>query len=573
MICQKRILLKLFTYNEEAFEAIRSVEEDNQNSSTTGWNEAAIILLEQTSTLISSFINLMLVEDGFRDLWTELCHKLRLLLDRSNLALSAAVFTAVEKILSEIEEKRRVAFRASTEATWTIWMNGNPSTHKMPGRKATDNQAALLAYLHCLTALYPLLLEELKLDHVQIILEQLQRCATDSSPTAYSDDSDQLTRLQTQIIQSLRSLDDTVPRAVSELIKCSSFFVTLAFERNASLAGRGGPTFVALSKASMDLLGSLTVKHSNASDIYSDGSFLGALKALLKPISLKYHWRPEGKPPSTWQKATNTAVQILKVAIRTQSNFLLKSPDVAVLWEEILAISNGILLADPASAKKSPSESVADQAFDISAFSNVFDLLVSALGSSQISDQLRRAFSKSLFQNSIIHTPHKDDLPEPESDEILSNLDSKHMGRVCDLYPSRRSRVGYVCLDKLFDLVAQHDSSSEHVRLAQAAAPFLILRVGIVLKTYILDQPLRGRMPTPASQKKELLYVLRKLTELNSEPKAIPDAPGIKSKGKKHLYRVYGFINKAVLVARRDPEVLHALNAVIDIVAGDFGFE
>ena len=573
MVCQKRVILRLFAFNEEAFRTVDSADQEPQDSNKSSWNEAAAILLEKTSSLMSNYINAMLVEEGFQDVWTRFCNSTRLLLDRSNLGLSAAVFVALEKILLDIEASHRSIFGSCTDITWNIWKDGNPSTHKSPERKAIDNQAALLAYLHCLAALYPLLSDDLKLDHIQDILEQLKRCAIDSSPTTYSDDSDKMTGLQSQIIVCIQNLDDRIPGAVSELIRCASFFAALAFERDPSSTNRGGPTFVAFSKASMTLLEDFIVKHRNAFDIYSDGSLLEALQALIRPISLKYRWRPEGKNPPTWQKATSSAVEILKATIKTQEEVNLQSTDICTLWQEILNISDSILLADPTSAKKSASESTADQSFDNSAFLSVFDLLVPALGSSQIPDRLRRTFAKSLFQNSIIHTPHPDDLPKVDSLEILKNLNSSHMGRVCDLYPSRRSKIAYVCLDKLFDLVAQHDASPERVRLAREAAPFLILRAGIVLKAYILDQPLRGRMPTPASQKKELLYVLRKLVELESEPKAIPDAPGIRSEGKKHLYRVYGFVNKALLVARRDPEVLQALNRVIEVVAGDFGID
>ena len=574
MICQKRIVLKLLVYNEDVFESVRKTEESGRDSELSSWNEAAIILLEHTSSLISNYINVMLVENGFHDLWSELCDNAKLFLRRSDLNLSASVYLALEKILREVDERGRSSFGACTDVVWDIWQHENPSTHLSPGRKATDNQEALVAYLHCLTALYPLLCDDLRLHHIESILKQLQKCATDSSPTAYSDDNDNLTILQSLILQCMKMLDDSIPDAVSELIRSSSFFVNLAFERNAGASGRGGPTFVALSKASMELLDAQIVKHCNAYDIYSDGSFLQALQALFKPISLKYRWRPEGKSPPTWQKATSTAVQILKVTINAQNQVLLETDDISATWQQILAILDRIIFADPVSAKKSASDSALDQAFDIEAFLSLFDLLIPALGSSKVPDRLRRSFTKSLFHTSIIHTPHPDDLPDPDSDEILANLNSRHIGRVCDLAPSRRSRIAYVCLDKLFELVAEHDPSSpERGRLAQAAAPFLILRAGIVLKAYVLDQPLRGRMPTPASQKKELLYVLRKLVQLESDPRAIPDAPGVRSQGKKHLYRVYGLVNKALGVARRDAEVHAALNEVLEVVAEDFGVE
>nr|GFD61168.1 hypothetical protein [Tanacetum cinerariifolium] len=76
--------------------------------------------------------------------------------------------------------------------------------------------------------------------------------------------------------------------------------------------------------------------------------------------------------------------------------------------------------------------------------------------------------------------------------------------------------MSHTCTAELFDLVAVYNGTS-HVKLAQAAAPYLILRAALPLKTYIADHPLRGRMPAPDSQRKELLQVLAQLEQLESE--------------------------------------------------------
>ena len=77
-------------------------------------------------------------------------------------------------------------------------------------------------------------------------------------------------------------------------------------------------------------------------------------------------------------------------------------------------------------------------------------------------------------------------------------------------------------------------------------------------------------MPQPESQRQELLLVLRKMRELESEPKAIPDAEGVRSLNKKHLHRLYPLVVKAVGVAR-DEEVKEELLRFMEAIGDEFG--
>ena len=510
----------------------------------------------------------MIQEKEFPSIWSKFVQYLKDLLDRKYLVVGGAVFASIEKILSELQGHKKDSFRECIRLTWELWRDGNPASHQDPSRKVVTNQAALLAYVQSLAEIYPLMSTFTGTEEVQAILEQLTICATESSPTSYSDDIDSLTPLQDQIMGALSYVGSETPASIPDLTKYTSTFIMLPFNRDLDTSARG-PTFVALSKAAMGLLDSHLTKYRNVEDIYTTGSFVVAIRALVRPLSLKYRWKLEGKDPTTWQKATTTLIHILKACNPVITRLELQDSDEPSPWQEIVISCDTIVSAD-LSTCTNPTRINSDQDFDISSFLELYSLLVPTLGSALLTDSHRRSFASSLFTNSIIHEPHPDDLPS-SSDEILDNLTSVHIGRTKDLPPSRRSRMSYVLLDKLFDLVAVHDSSTERIRLAQAAAPFLILRVGIVLKAYVLDQPLRGRMPQTQSQRKELLYVLKKLVELDSEPKGIPDAPGVVSENKKHLHRVYGLVTRALRVAKGDAEVQGALIRVIETVAQGFG--
>lgn len=173
--------------------------------------------------------------------------------------------------------------------------------------------------------------------------------------------------------------------------------------------------------------------------------------------------------------------------------------------------------------------------------------------------------------------------------------------------------MSYVCLEELFSLLAIHQETNEtsssktnghnitngndgqdddasetgkdqkasqadvheqRVRLARTVAPYLILRCALILRAYIADQPLRGRMPQPLSQRKELGMVLNSLTDLHSEPDAIPDTANVDSESRKHLLRLYPLLVSAVQIAGSsgDGEVLALIKKALDAVGEELGF-
>ena len=78
-------------------------------------------------------------------------------------------------------------------------------------------------------------------------------------------------------------------------------------------------------------------------------------------------------------------------------------------------------------------------------------------------------------------------------------------------------------------------------------------------------------MPQPWSQKKELYYILQKMTDLDLEPKAMQDIPDIISEHKKHLIKLYPLLTRALKAAFRDQEMTRALSDVLEVVGRNFG--
>ena len=386
---------------------------------------------------------------------------------------------------------------------------------------------------------------------------------------SYSADIEYLTTLQSQVLEALKMMRTDISGVPAAMITQVADFSTLAFNYDGGVQSeQQKPTYIALSKASMELLESLVTSHANDSEVYTKGALSASLLALSKPITMKYSFATTTKGLSPWRQATTTALAILKATLPIITTLSIAQTEAHSIWTYIVKIANGITAAN-CSAQQAPSSIKEDQEFDIASFLTLRELIIPALGTNLVPDKTRRAYTESLFHISIIHAPDVRELPQ-QNQELLASLYKIRKGRTVDPPPSPRTKMSYVCLGELVSLVSVHDGSTARIKLAQAAAPYLILRAGLTLRAYIADQPLRGLMPQPLSQRKELLYILKALAKLECEPEAIPDTPGVESEGRKHLHRLYPLLAKAVRAAARDQEILEWLGRALDEVGTDF---
>lgn len=212
--------------------------------------------------------------------------------------------------------------------------------------------------------------------------------------------------------------------------------------------------------------------------------------------------------------------------------------------------------------------------------------------------------------------------------QALGALSKPRNGRTIDPKPTERKEISYVCLGELFDIVSAHDENAAgpeivlqpptprfpppgtssaadtpldplkspvpdttggaqqdtdqisgtkesihtlHVRLARTAAPYLILRCALTLRAFVADQPLRGRMPQPLSQRRELERILKSLIGLHSEPEALDEGGG---RGiAKHLYGLYPLLVRAAMVNVNggDERIVKLVAKALEVVGGELG--
>jgi hypothetical protein len=566
-------MFNLLSSIEAQLEANNESESSVSHKDRSGWNETTVVVLNGITNLLADYLDVLSSHPTFARSWQTLLGHFNSLLDFKVLDINTAVFKALRKLLSRgnLEEKSQTNFdQPALDLAWGLWSQSLPVIKSDPSNKRFDNQNYLLAYVSALPEIYRLIQTSLDAGRVRTMLILLREAIQQASAATYSADIEYLTPLQTQVLEALRLIRTDIDGVPAALISQVAEFVALAFVRKESSGSEAQrPTYVALSKASMTLLEKLIVSHSSDHDIYTSGALSSSLAALAKPIVLKYSFPIITKSTSPWRQATTSALAILDSILPVLTRTGFKDEAIRSLWTSIVTIGNGITNADCENVPETVNIKD-DEAFDITAFLKLRELITPALGSLTIPDKTRRMYTESLFHMSLIHTPQPQELPQPNQ-ELLTTLYQPRKGRTVDPAPSPRSKMSYVCFDELISLVTVRDSSEARIKLAQAAAPYLILRAGLTIRAYIADQPLRGRMPQPLSQRRELLYILKALVKLRCEPEAIPAALGVESEEKKHLHRLYPLLVKAVRAASRDQEVLEWLGKALDEVGMEFG--
>ncbi|KAF2003358.1 hypothetical protein P154DRAFT_104462 [Amniculicola lignicola CBS 123094] len=566
MLCLRTVLFGMVESNLTTQRDRHS--EIHTEDDTSAWNDTTKTVLSSISILITTYMDRVDDSAKLGAAWSDLLDYLQQYFSCGSHALGSSVFTTISKVLGRAQVSRSLGEESllKTAFVWRAYFEHRVSWRKM----RQGNQEAFVAYAEAFKAIYRLTTDSTETDLMDM-LSNLEACIIDSDEVAYSSDLDHMTPLQTQVIECLALVRSESKGLPPFLVNMLSRLCTLPYTSTAANPEKRSPTFVALSKASMDQLRIVTTKHIKDESIYTSGAFRIALESLSKPIEEKYIWEQEGRAPTLWQKATTTVLAILKPGLPVVNTLKLKSDESKRVWSQVTLVAHGITRAQ-ISPGTSPITLGKDEAFDMESFVQLRDMITTSLGSSALPDALRRTYTRNLFETSLIHSPLSGEIPDLVSAPLADLYKIRH-GQTRDQESTFRVEMAYVCFSELVSLVAVHDSSSERVKLAQAAAPYLILRAALSLRAYISDHPLRGRMPAPESQLRELLFVLRELALLKSEPQAIPDASGVRSKHRKHLHRLYPLLVKASRVARADVEVFDGLVRLTDMVGGEFGLD
>ncbi|PKS11361.1 hypothetical protein jhhlp_003123 [Lomentospora prolificans] len=603
-ICIESVLFKLLTSIEEELEVANEGDSDDRGRSE--WNDTAVVVINGISTLIANYLDSLTQHPSFDSLWRDLIEHFSRLLGFGILDINMAVFNALAKVLAQTREGSSTTLsKDCIDLSWDLWSRGVPVSRGGDEEPKADNQNTLVAYVTALQDVYRLVDPDLTIDRVDTMLRLLRESMQYATIGSYVVDIEYMTPLQAKILEAVRAIRVDLKGVPAVVVSKVAEFIAMAFEIDVNRPSQPASkrTFVAMSKASMEILQDLILSNAADEEIYTSGAYVSALSTLARPIAIKYSFPIVTKSVQPWRLATATALAILEGTLSQLKNIdRISNQMVQDIWHEIVRISSGIVSADCHRAPDDGVHVAADEVFDIESFLKLRDLIIPSLGAEVILEKTRKAFAESLFRTSIIHQPSPEEvklLSNSNGDALTTLLHKSRHGRTTVSPPAKRTRMSYVCLDELFSLISAHDDpatpsivvqpptpkfprdiagsreapSALHVRIARTAAPYLILRSALALRAYVADQPLRGRMPQPLSQRKELLHILRRLADLKSESEAIPDTPNADSENRKHLLRVYPLLVGAARVAGRcgDEAVLDVLGEALQVVGGELG--
>ncbi|OAA51664.1 endosomal peripheral membrane protein [Metarhizium rileyi] len=593
-ICIKSVVFKLLCSLEEELDAPSDDEVDEGDR--VDWYGTAVVVLDGISGLLANHIDVLTAHPAFNQLWRELLGHFAALLDLKVLEINTAAFKALSHVLSQRGDDKKPVFNKTTvKFAWDLWSRGIP-TSKAVDDKSQDNQKCLVAYVTALRDVYKLIQADLTVETARRMLTLLRQTVEEASLSAHVPDIEHATSLQTQVLEAVQMIRSDVEGVPSVMIKQLSDFVLLAYNQDLHTSG-SKCTYVAMSKASMKLLEGLILNHASDKDIYSSGAFSNGLLALGKPIALKYDFPVTTKSVQPWRLASSAVICIVEATLPQLDTLDVPCNRVQEIWASVIAVADGLLSADCERAADGASFDE-DETFDISSFHSLRSLIIPSLGSEHVPDEARESYVKSLFRNSIIHnfTHTERVFPGKQDKHGLSYLYIPRPGSTVAVPPTRRKRMAYVAFDELFSLVAvrnseesttleaisqqkpknnkngeeRNTSSTLRNRIASTAAPFLIRRCALTIRAYVADQPLRGQMPQPLSQRKELVWTLTRLVELESRGEAIPSLDKAEGESRKHLLRLYPLLVSALSVGG-DDVVLGLLGQALEGVGGELG--
>lgn len=622
-LCLNRVLFDMIDQVKAKALGVTTDRKKQESDEAKSWTETAVIMIKGSSDLMANFFDTIVQDDRFVKCWKRLLESFHALLEVKNYAYTEAIFSSLNDIMTHARTPD-VLGKEAVQSAWLLWANNHPALQEEDLDIEDANQDALLAYFRSFQQIYRLYKDDLTDEQIETILHHIQAAIWNSVSSRYSVDIDHQSALQELAIQCLKALCRDMEDSQPAIVLCLADFTDAALTQWTADREKSRPSFVAFSKSAIDLLSWYIGEFGIKRDIFTDGSLMTALEHLANPIMKKYEWRGKDREPVIWQKATTAAVNILRVAVpyvdKTYS--VSDRSGITRFWRCVVDIAHGIVSArNHSELGISPSFISSDEVFDIDAFNRLIPIIIPSLGSTNIPERLRRDFACALLPSSLIYPPQRTDPPiEALEEEPLRDLYIVRRGRTYDPAPTARSRIAYVLIDTMFDLAkatppstAQIGGSDEppapvasRISLARSILPYLILRASLPLKSYIADQPLRGLMPQPTPGRKELLHLLRRLVELQSEPAAIPDAPAFPAaatattpeiaetpesviegmnpslaksrrrihhlKYRKHLGWMYPLVVKAVRVSGRDNngcedgQVLEALVKILGVV-------
>ena len=510
--------------------------------------EMSTVIIAGNADVISEHLHIIQQVARLPSLWEVFLGILEKYLDIENLDLDAAAFSALAKVVSHIDPSS-AAWKGPIYRTVALWLKRFPDgTNDETNQKS--NQTAFLAYAEAGEELYPLIKDTMSISQNRTMIDNLYHCIRDSDGPSYGGDVSNMSPLQSRVLKLLKNIRTDQPNIPTTLLTVAAKLASLHHEMTDGISKGNQPLFVAVASESVDWLQGLISANIDNPELMDSDSIILAISTLRKIVEENYGFRLKYKGVPLWRRATSTALALAQPLLERAESANIDTNIRTGLWSEYVAIAGAIVQAKGMHLVNDRAEIREDQSFDIAGFKSLRNVLIPRLGSSDLAPELRVAYARSLFDASIVHPTEDDEIPSAEYSP-LESIETIRRGRVKRVPFSLREDIAYTCFKELIALSTKTDGSSEHQRLAQAAAPYLLLRLAIPIRAYIADQPLRGRRPQPLSELEELLFCFDGIQDLELDPQALAADAVAAGRGNEHahLYFLFPLLIEAVSAA------------------------
>lgn len=553
-LCLRAIMLRI-----EAADAARYMQDEDgrKESRTARQNESlSQTIIKGTSEVVAQHISLIEQIAKLPSLWEMFLSKLEAYMD---VGLNAAAFSALARVLLHIDRDALV-WSAPAYRTLSLWLKRLPEAASDSSDRQGD-QDAYVAYADTATEVYRLTKHNLGTSQLRRVIDNLYSCVQHSHGPSYSADVDAMSSLQAKVLNLLKAMEPNTQMIASSLVTVAAQLSLLHHDTNATDLQKGSSS-IALASASIDWLHNLFITCLRE-ELLDASAVLTGLHSLRRIIAEKYAVPAECKGVSLWRKATDAVVKLSGQTLQ------LEDRSYAIVTEYV-GIAKGVVDCHGLSSAPDPNKVYEDQLADIESFESLRGLLVTRLSEAGVPDDVRLEYCRALFDASIVHATEPREVPGPDESPLVT-LGKIRRGRARLIRPSQRERMSYTCFSELVQLASKRDGNPQ-TKLAQAAAPLLILRLAIPIRGYIADQSLRGSRPQPLSELEELLFCFTQTQSLQLDPDALTTEPGMDDrKGRKaHLHFLYPLLAKAVATAGDKwfgaEEVLKPLQSLLESI-------
>ncbi|BGP35773.1 Endocytosis and vacuole integrity protein [Rhodotorula toruloides] len=570
------------------------------------WDESLTLALRYLGDVFFDYLSQLVKVDRYDEIWAAFVDRTKESYIRDRPVPATAAMQALERVLTvSLDMSAAERIGKSWEVAWKAWDDVGTAIEDN-ARAGSDEekfytQVNLEAFVRVALPIYTPPHITFDLGRIQRLLAILKTALTYQRSPDYRADVDGLMPLQSAVLEvvAVIKLDD-IPGAASAVLSDLSEYLKLAFVapfETSPPSGMGGGqrvTYVALAKEIMPHVQWLYRKYSDESSVYEQGAVERMLQAYTLPMRLKHDCPAPAKFGSAeplWKTATVNYLKAVRDVVTALGTLDLPSQTEEAIWTQLVeGFAEALLASSRDSATQRGADLHREEEFDLALLASLEHDVLPHLGSPRVPDDLVRRLAKALQLASRLY---RLDLPDPSADAHIEprfildfdeQVEGEMFGTTVEIVDNRKERFAYWCLDMLF-LICGGDKASgpARQRLAALSVPSLLNRCAAIIKTYVIDAPLRGKMPFPRIRQEELIYVLQRLSALRLVPNtlwasaqpspssAIASPTPLSSTSPRelvrdamlrsplaHLYELHGLLTDLLEVARNEPSIVQA---------------